>query len=82
MAVQRANADMLKCTGHRPAYNNLTVLLCWRKLKNCALTSSNSQDDAKHTKHSCAEIQIGWASPCSETIALLSSAEEKAKSVC
>ena len=24
----KANADMLKCTGRRPALNNLTVQLC------------------------------------------------------
>ena len=52
MAGQRANVDMLKLTEHRPAYHNLTVLLCWSKLKICAFTSSNSQGDAKYNKHS------------------------------
>ena len=78
----KANADMLKCTGRRPALNNLTVQLCWGKLKNCVLTSSDSQHDAKDTKHSCVGIQISWASPCSETISLFSYAGEKAKCVC
>ena len=69
-------------TGRRPALNNLTVQLCWGKLKNCVLTSSDSQHDAKDTKHSCVEIQISWASPCSETISLFRYAGEKAKCVC
>ena len=69
-----ANADILKCAGRRPAMKRPHCSAMLGKIKNCVLTSSDSQHDAEDAKNSY--VQVSWASPCNETNSLFSYAGE------